>query len=284
MSISSLCRRALPALTAFGVAATAMLALAAPAGASAGTSELSPEQAGFTATGAQFKTVAADVYLRNPAQYAANVANIGQSVQLWAGDTVVILGVSASTSGSSYTPYAVVYDRSTHAVIALDPSATWCDGTSCSSTIGSWSTGDTLLMKVQYNVSTGSLIFAAHPTVGDAGTSFSANDPLGTGESFNQARVGTDFGGTPWDASYTYTPPAQYVKTAVYSKVSLTTYTGHTSTMLSWWVHHALLANTEQQSSSDWVAVPTNLYNKGANFQTDLVPQSAQAPNQPSRS
>jgi hypothetical protein len=23
-----------------------------------------------------------------------------------------------------------------------------------------------------------------------------------------------------------------------------------------WWVHHKLLANTEQQSGSDWVAIP----------------------------
>ena len=46
-------------------------------------------------------------------------------------------------------------------------------------------------------------------------------------------------------------------------------------------VHHKLEANTEQQSSSDWVAVPNDLSNGGASFSTYLVPQSAQSPSQP---
>lgn len=285
MSISSLCRRAAPALGAFGAAAVAVLALAAPAGASTGTSELSPEQAGFTATGAQFETVAASVYLRNPTQYTGYVAGFGHSVQLWSSGSVAIFGVTASTTGTSYTPYAAVYDRSTHAEIVLNPDATWCGNGTCGPTIGTWNTGDTLSMKVTYSPSSGTVTFNASPSAGDAGTSFKADYLIGTGVSYNQARVGSDFGSTPWDASYAYTPPpAQYLKTAVFSKVSLTTYSGHTSTMWSWWVHHALLANTEQQSSSDWVSVPSNLYNSGANFQTYLVPQTGETPNQPSRS
>jgi hypothetical protein len=170
-------------------------------------------------------------------------------------------------------------------MIASNPSASWCVAPgNCSSTIGAWSTGDTLSMKVTYSPSSDTVTFSASPSAGDAGTSFSADYPFGSTESFNQARVGTDFGGTPWDASYSHTPPAQYVKAAVFSNVSLTTYSGHTATMWSWWVHHALLADTEQQSGSDWVSVPSNLYNGGANFQTYLVPQSAQGPMQPARS
>jgi hypothetical protein len=284
MSISSIRRRAVPALTAFGAAAAAVLALAAPAAAKAGTSELSPEQAGYTATGAQFRTVKTDVYLRNPTQYAGYVAGLGHSVQLWSADSVAIFGVTASTSGTSYTPYAVIYDRSTHTVVASNPSVQWCANGTCGPTVGTWNTGDTLSMQVTYSPSSGSLQFTASPAAGDVGTSFSATYPIGTGESYNQARVGSDFGSTPWDGSYSYTPPAQYLKTAVFSKVSLTTYSGHTSTMWSWWVHHALLANTEQQSSSDWVSVPSNLYNSGANFQTYLVPQSGQTVNRPFRS
>ncbi|HEY3953790.1 MAG TPA: hypothetical protein VGM53_10465 [Streptosporangiaceae bacterium] len=284
MSISSMRRRAVPALTAFGAAAAAVLALAAPAAAKTGTSELSPEQAGFTATGAQFDTISAQVYLRGPAQYASAVAGLGESVQLWSAGSVAIFGVTASTTGSTYTPYAIVYDRSTHAMVVLNPSVQWCDPSACGSTIGTWNTGDTLSMRVTYNPSSGALVFHASPTAGDAGTSFSATYQAGIGESFNQARVGTDFGTTPWDASYSYSPPMQYIKVAVFSKVSLTTYSGHTSSMWTWWVHHALLANTEQQSSSDWVSVPSNLYNGGANFQTYLVPQSGETPNQPARS
>jgi hypothetical protein len=86
--------------------------------------------------------------------------------------------------------------------------------------------------------------------------------------------------GSPWDGSYSHTPPAQYLKAAAYSNASLTTYSGRTSTLWSWWVHHKL-ANTGQQSGADWVAIPTDLTNGGANFQTWLVPQNAQGPNQP---
>jgi hypothetical protein len=93
--------------------------------------------------------------------------------------------------------------------------------------------------------------------------------------------VGNDFGSSPWDASYPHTPPANYMKVAVYNHVDLTSYSGHTATLRSWWVHHKLLANTEQQSGSDWVAVPADLFNNGASFQTWLVPQGAQGTNQP---
>jgi hypothetical protein len=63
--------------------------------------------------------------------------------------------------------------------------------------------------------------------------------------------------------------------------VNLETYSEQSSTLWSWWTHHKLLANTEQQSGSDWVAIPADLTNGGANFQTWFVPQSAQSPNQP---
>ena len=89
MPISSMRWRVASALLTAGVAAAAVLALAVPAGASTGATEISPEQAGYTATGAQFQGVDADVYLRNPAQYAGEVANFGHSVQLWSSDRVV---------------------------------------------------------------------------------------------------------------------------------------------------------------------------------------------------
>ena len=65
MSISSLRWRAPSALIAAGAAAAAVLALTVPAGAVTGTAEISPEQAGYTATGAQFQTITATVFLRD---------------------------------------------------------------------------------------------------------------------------------------------------------------------------------------------------------------------------
>ena len=114
-----------------------------------------------------------------------------------------------------------------------------------------------------------------------AGLFFNSSYTVGTGVSFTQARVGIEFGGSPWDNSYSHTPPAQFTKAATYTGVGLTTYSGHTATLWSWWTHHKLLANTGQQSSADWVAVPNDLSSGGASFSTYFVPQSAQSPGQP---
>jgi hypothetical protein len=70
------------------------------------------------------------------------------------------------------------------------------------------------------------------------------------------------------------------VKVAAYNDAKLTTYSGHSSTLWSWWVRHKLLANTEQQSGSDWVAVPSDLSGGGASFQTFFVPQREQSSRQ----
>ena len=282
MSISSMRWRAASALITAGAVAAALLVLTVPAGAVTGTTEISPEQAGYTATGAQFKEVDATVYLRNPAQYSGEVSQYSHSVQLWSSGLVAVVGVTASTSGSSYTPYAIVYNRSTHQVIASDPNAVECSADdTCGPTIGSFAAGDSVSLRLTYYPTPGVLALVANDN--STGVTF-INEPaytVGTGVSFTQARVGTEFGGSPWDGSYSYAPPAQFTKAAAYTGVALTTYSGHTSTLWSWWVHHKLLANTEQQSSSDWVAIPADLTSGGANFQTWFVPQSAQSPTQP---
>ena len=63
--------------------------------------------------------------------------------------------------------------------------------------------------------------------------------------------------------------------------MALITYSGHTSTLWSRWVHHRLLANTGQQSGNDWVAIPADLTHGGASFQTWFVPQNQQNRSQP---
>src|SRR5262245_890879 len=68
-------------------AAAAMLAGGIPASASTGNKVTTPEEAGYSATGAQFKHVQASVYLRDPAQYAGYMSDDGfyqLSTQLWA--------------------------------------------------------------------------------------------------------------------------------------------------------------------------------------------------------
>jgi hypothetical protein len=270
------------ATLALGAAAAAVLALAVPAGASTGTAQISPEQAGYTATGAQFEMVRGDVYLRKPAQYAGEVASLGHSVQLWSSGLVVTVGVRASTSGGGYTTYATIYDRSTHQVIASNPNASTCDKYgNCHPGPAILDPGFALGLAIGYVPASGNLSMAEFYTdsLGDETDFYSFY--TATGQSFTQARVGTEFGSSPWDGSYSYTPPASYVKVARYTSVSLTSYSGHIATLWSWWVHHKLLANTEKQTGSDWVAVPTDLVNGGASFQTWFVPKSAQSSSQP---
>jgi hypothetical protein len=266
-------------------AGAVVLALAMPASASTstgtgtGTAQISPEQAGYTATGAQFRHISGGVYLRNPAQYAGEVASFGHSVQLWSSGLVITIGLTASTSGSAYTPYTTIYDRSTHQVIASDPNAQYCEpsGDCFYDRPFTFPSGSRLTLTINYLPDVGEVAMFESS---DHGYDFTSSFAL-TAQAFSQARVGTDFGSSPWDASYAHTPPARSLKVAVYTDVNLTSYSGHTASLWSWWVHRKLLANTGQQSGSDWVAVPSGLANGGSSFQTFFVPQSAQSSRQP---
>ena len=276
--------RRLLAAAVVPAAVTAVLALAVPAGASTGTAEISPEQAGYTATGAQFQAITADVYLRNPAQYVGEVGQYSHSVQLWSSGLVVSLGVTASTSGPGYyTPYAGVFDRSGHQLLASNPNAQWCDDHTfgCISTLGAFAFGETVDLFIYYDAARGFVHFGAEDVVAPDEGYMQASYQVRTGVSFTQARVGDEFGSSPWDESYSHTPPARATKIAAFSKVGLTTYSGHQSSLWSWWAHHKVLANTGQQSGSDWVAVPADLTKGGGDFQTWFVPQNRQSPNQP---
>jgi hypothetical protein len=282
MSISSLRWRAASAPITVG-AAVALLATAVPAGASTGTAEISPEQAGYTATGAQFRSIRAQVFLRQPGQYSGQVASFGQSVQLWSSGLVVTVGVRASTSGTgSYIPYATIYDRSTHQVIASNPNAQSCEPVPPFQCYPPqpYNPGTEVMLEADYNSGIGRVDLEVIG-VGSGQLVFDSYLDGVTPQSFTQARVGTEFGASPWDGSYSHTPPAQYTKAAAYKQVGLVTYSDHESSLWSWWVHHKLLANTGQQTGSDWVAVPTDLTHGGASFQTWFVPQSAQGRNQP---
>ncbi len=264
-------------LLAAAVVPAAVFALAVPAGASTGTQEISPEQAGYTATGAQFKTVTAVVYLGDPTQNATEVAHFGHSVQLWSPDLVATVGVTTSSHGGPYTTYATIYDRSTHKVIVSNPNAVECDADdNCFPGVNYYDWGFTGTLSIGYSPADGHLTMTAN----SGGATFTSSYTAAA-QSFTEARIGTDFGSSPWDGSYSYTPPAKSVQIASYNDVALTSYSGHTATLWSWWVHHKLLANTEQQSGSDWVAVPTNLSNSGASFSTYFVPRSGQGPDQP---
>jgi len=262
----------------------ASLTMAGMASASTGTAQISPEEAGYSATGAQFKDVSASVYLRNPEQYAGVVAGYGHSVQLWSAGQVMVLGVSDTTAAGSaaagFSPAVAVFDRSTHSLVASSTGGTigaqWCPaGGACqpATSGGSFPTGTTVTERAHYNAAAGEVNFTATDTAGDR---FTATCPVGSGQSFTQARIGTEFGTDPWTAP-AFTPPANWAKVGVFDNARLVTYSGHAGTLTSWWVTHALEANTEAQSvTGDWVSVPSNLASNGASFATFFVPVSGQ--------
>jgi hypothetical protein len=269
-----------------GAAIISSLAVAGLAAASTGTAVISPEESGFAATGAQFQTVSASVYLRNPEQYATELSGYGHSVQLWSSGLVMILKVADTTATGSaaagFSPAVTVLDRGTHAVLGSSTAGTiaaqWCPaGGTChpATSGGSFAVGATVTERMHYDPLAGTASFRASDA---AGNLFTATYTPGAGVSFNQARIGSEFSADPWTAPG-YTPPADWAKIAVYNNATLVTYSGHISNLRSWWIHRPVEANTEAQGATgDWVAIPTNLYNSGASFQTFFVPASAQSP------
>lgn len=256
--------------------ATAALAGSGAASASTGTQYASAEQVGYAATGAQFEVVRASVYLRTPAQYAGAVGQYSHSVQLWSSGLVAVVGVSASTSGTSYTPYAKIYDASSHQLLASNPDGQWC-GSSCVPTIGTFPAGDTVILRLTFFPNTGYLNFLAD----DRTHHLHADYTTATGESFTQARLGTEFGSDPWTAPASFTHPAAWTKIAAYNGVTLQTYNGKLSTLASWFVHHKIFMVGITGSLIDVEAAPTDLYNSGASFQTWLAPAGTSGPAQP---
>ncbi len=261
--------------------AAAVLAGSGVAGASTGPRYASAEQVGYAVTAAQFNAVTAVVYLRNPAQYAGEVSRYSQTVQLWSSGLVLVTGLSASTSGSRYTPYAKIYDAASHQLLASDPDPSWCDAAgNCGSAIGSFPAGDTVRFSLGFVPKGGFLNFLA----GDAdGRSFTAYDTLGSGLSFTQARVGTEFGSDPWTAPSSYTHPAAWTKIAAYTGVLLQTYNRKISTLASWFVHHKVFMAAVTGSLIDVQAAPTDLTAGGGSFQDWLAPAGVNGPAQPPR-
>ena len=281
-------RRLIAAVLVPCAIAAAALAGSGAASASTGTQYASAEQVGYAATGAQFGQVHAIVYLRNPAQYASAVSQYSHTVQLRSSSLVAVAGISASTSGSSYTPYAKIFDASSHQLLASDPTAQWCDDEgNCGPTIGSFPAGDTVELGAEYDPVMGYLSLTAVNLSADD-VYFTATYTTGTGtqvngtvESFTQARVGTEFGSDPWTAPASFNHPAAWTKIATYYGVLLQTYNGRYSGLASWFVHHKIFMAGITGSLIDVEAAPTDLYSGGASFQTWLAPAGTSGPAQP---
>ena len=211
---------ALAAVPAVTVAAAAMLALPASAAAArtkpvkpgtSGPDMYSPMGAGYAATKNAFRFVKADFTLPDPATFQPYLDRVEYTVEFWSSSRDTVLGVYASTSDTSATPWhieAKVYNNKTHKLIC----ATWSAKHKCSGKItGSWSdtfaSGDTMELSSMFSKSNGTDRFHAN----DLTTATNVYDYHNVGKNiFGQARIGAEFGCTPWAAcgsGLTYTAP-----------------------------------------------------------------------------
>ncbi len=258
------------AATFAGAAALAVTGLVVTGRAVSAATVATVEQAGYAATGAQFDNVQTSVYLRKPAQYASEVGGYGLSVQLWAANQLMVLGVSDSTSASPFSPAAAVFNPATKALTCstAGSGAQQCAGTPANWTSGavSYPAGDTVTLQLSYSQSLGTVHFVVRDDT--AGTSSGFTYDVGTSVSFTQARVGAEFGATPWSTP-TYNPPTAAVKLAAFTGTSLTSYSGHTATLDSWWT-----ASQVKMTGPGSVveAAPSGLDRTGANFSVNLEP------------
>ena len=267
-------RISVPAALAAGLAAPLLaMALAAPAWAATGPRMGSAGQTGFVVTGAQIRDVRGQVFGRNGAGFASTQAGIGGSLSLWSGGnrgTVVLVGVSTGT-GSAHQPWSPginVYQD--HKLIASQNDAsvngqTCTAGGACSpGDSASWPDQEQFRLELFYNRATGSVEFHATAANGD---SYSGFYHVGTGVSFSQARVTADFGNTPFDsAGYTAAPSAAkpYL---TWSRVGLTSYSGHRAGLVSWWTRSHL-----DLVDAAGGAVAGSLLHRGTAFRTVLTP------------
>lgn len=249
-------KRSTITLTLAGLAATAVLGTTA-ASASIIGDPATPEQAGYQATGAQFRYVQGTVYLRKASQYSGSVGALGQSVQFWGGGRVYVLGVSDTTTASPYSPAVAVFNNTTHALVDTG-----------SFGAVSYPAGHSVQESIYYNTKTGDLTF----TVADltAATTSSVVKNVGTGISFREVRVGTEYGDTPWQAPASFTPPATKTKVATFTNGRLTKYNGKRFGYAGAFFHTAALTMTGAGSVAE--AAPGPLGTGATSFSTYLLP------------
>ncbi len=219
-----------------GLAATAAalsLGLAAAGAATAATSQPTKEEAGYNFAGgnAHFRYVAASVYLRDPSQYSTSVGALVQSVQLWGGGRVYVLGVSDTTTKNTvWSPAVAVFNNATHALVGTGSFGT-----------ASYPVGHSVRESIYYNTTTGDLSFTVQDiTSSMAATSNTFTMNIGTGVNFTQARIGTEFGDSPWSIP-AFTAPTSRQKTAGFFNGALTNYLGHRYGLTGYWANTPLV-------------------------------------------
>ena len=250
-----------------------VLATASTALASVGPRFFSAEQAGYAATGADFKFVQTSVKLPDASQFATNVAGFGFSVQLRTKFRVVVLGLSNTTTPGDYSAAVAVFNRTTHSLICSTASASKpCPNVPSGWTSGkvSFPPGDTVFLVAQYRRAIGVDQFFVSDQTSGVQLFYGGYAP-GTGKLYRQARVGAEFAADPF-STFAYTPPGTETHLVTFKNCVLITYGGSISSFTSSWTRHKVITTSDGTSTGTVEVRPHGLFNFGQNFGVFLEP------------
>jgi len=250
------------------------VALAGPAAAATGPKYYSPEQAGYVAAGARFQYVQSSVYLPQATRFASEVSGYGVSVQLRTPYRVVVLGVSNTTTAGNYNAAVAVYNKTKRSLIC----STAGSGTQACPHVGSrwtdgsvsFAPGDLVTLAIAYDRFSGVDHFYVDDQTTGVELFYSGYAP-GTGQSYNQARVGAEFAASPW-SSFSYTAPASETHLVTFRDSVLVTYRGGVSGFSSSWTHNKIVATSTGTATGTVEVAPHDLSNFGSNFGVYLEP------------
>jgi len=260
-------------------ASTAVLMVTGSAAASTGSAYYSADQAGYVATGAKFKFAGGTVRLPDASHYARELGRVGVSIQLWDTATVFELRLSTCTDTSCQpggSPVSEMYQaafrefsRSTGSLICSTTNGT-CPGVPAAWTghAARFAPGDRVSMGIFYDPGSGFTDISVNNLDYD-------NLSPGAGLVFSQARIGAEFGTTPWSQVTYHAPRSEtWLLTFAQSarKAEIATYSGHGSCLTSWWVHHKVRTTSDGTSGTRTEAQPHNLHNYGCDFAVYLGP------------
>jgi hypothetical protein len=260
------------------IGAGVALAAAMPAGAAIGPTVASVQQAGFATTGAQFRNVRQSFTLPDASTFAPEIGGFGLSVHLWSAHSVVVLGVSNSTVPGNYSAAAAVFNpvAKTTVCSTAGSGTGLCAGVPANWTDGSvsFAPGDFVTESIFYSRTAGTTQFTVTDVT--SGQSLIYIRHAGTGISWNQARLGAEFGCTPWTSCGTgpvpYNAPANAVTLASISRAGLTTYSGHRAGISSWWTRSKIEWTRNGLLTGAVNARATNLSSSGTAFSVRLQP------------
>ncbi len=200
-------------------------------------------------------------------------------MQLWSTHSVIVLGVSNTTAtASNYSAAAAVFNPATKTTVCSTAGSGTglCAGVPLAWTNGtvSFAPGDFLTESIFYNRAAGTTTFTVTDITSGQGLIYTRT--AGMGISWNQARVGAEFGCTPWASCgigpVPYTAPPNAVPLASISGVRLTTFSGHRSGLRSWWTHSKVEWTRNGLLTGAVNAKAVNLSSDGTAFGVVLEP------------